>query len=118
MDIVRFKGGLGNQMFQYALVEALRHKGRYVGCQLEFYRKNPTLRPFVLDKVFPTVQLNEVDDTYFNNLDNRWKAIKQDIEKLAEYKRNIDKQFFYIEGNGRTYDKKIFQTSNCVFVGY
>ena len=41
VDIVRFAGGLGNQMFQYALVEALRNRGRDVRANLGFYKKHP-----------------------------------------------------------------------------
>ena len=62
MDIVRFKGGLGNQMFQYALVEALRAYGREVRCSLGFYKKHPDVMHFCLKDIFSQVNLNEIEE--------------------------------------------------------
>ena len=78
MDIVRMKGGLGNQMFQYAFVEALRAQGREVRCSLGYYRRHPDGMPFVLKDIFSRVYLNEIEDEAFNEIDSRWKEIKED----------------------------------------
>lgn len=118
MDIVRFKGGLGNQMFQYALVEALRSRGRMVGCSLGFYKKHPDAMPFVLNKVFKGVNLEEIDDMAFDCIDNRWKEVKKNPEDLKKVVGNPKKRFFYVEENAHTYYEEVFQTDNCVFVGY
>lgn len=118
MDIVRFKGGLGNQMFQYALTESLRSRGREVGCNLGFYRKWPEAAPFILDQVFPHICLQEVEDHIFNEIDNRWKQVKEDKNLLAEAKKNKSGRFFYVEEEDCVYEKEVFQTENCVFVGY
>lgn len=118
MDIVRFKGGLGNQMFQYALVEALRSRGRNVGCSLGFYRNHPDLMPFMLDKIFKNTKLNEVGDTIFNQIDEKWKNIKERPNDLAEIVSNPKNRFFYVEDSAHTYYEDVFQTDNCVFVGY
>lgn len=77
MDVVRFKGGLGNQMFQYALVEALRDRGREVKCSLGYYRNHPNLRPFELDQVFKDVVLDEISDEDFEVINARWRQIKK-----------------------------------------
>lgn len=118
MDIVRFKGGLGNQMFQYAFVEALRRRGRKVGCNLGFYRIHNSVMPFVLDKVFENVDLQEVDDEIFDAVDSEWKKIKQDSDLLNKFKRNIKRRFFYVEEGSCIYDENVFKTVNCTFVGY
>lgn len=118
MDIVRFKGGLGNQMFQYALIEALRSKGRNVGSSLGYYSKNPGTRPFVLNKIFKKIYLNEVDENVFVEIDERWKKIKEDPHSLQNFKLNVKQRFFYIEEAFGLYEDDIFQTENCVFVGY
>lgn len=118
VDIVRFKGGLGNQMFQYALVEALRARGREVGCNFGFYRKNTNLRGFELDKVFNGVDINEVSDDIFCEIDERWNKIKENSEKLERFKNDTENRFFYVEEKSYVYDKKIFQTKDCTFVGY
>ncbi len=104
-------------MFQYALVEALRSRGREAGCNLGFYRLHPDSMPFILDKVFPKVYLNDVEDNIFKNIDNRWREIKNNEEMLKVFKKDLKKRFFYVEEDGK-YDRNIFETENCTFVGY
>lgn len=118
MDIVRFKGGLGNQMFQYALVEALRNQGREVHCNLGYYRKYPDLRPFILNQVFTDLNLNEIDDQIFRDIDNKWQIIKNNKSLLKQFKKNKKERFFYVENEDSKYDKDIFETKNCTFVGF
>jgi len=115
---MRFKGGLGNQMFQYALVEALRNQGRTVGCNLGYYRKYPQLRQFELDKVFDNLMLNEVSDQLFEAIDEKWKKIKENALLLKNFKENIKERFFYVEEEDSKYDKDVFETVNCTFVGF
>lgn len=118
MDIVRFKGGLGNQMFQYAFVEALRSQGREVACNLGFYRNNPNAMPFVLNDIFYNVDLNEVDDRIFCEIDERWKKIKCCSEKMALFEKDLARRFFWVEKGHCLFDENIFLTQNCTFVGY
>ena len=94
MDIVRFKGGLGNQMFQYALVEALRSRGRIVGCSLGFHKNNPHTWPFVLDKVFESLDLNSVDEEVFVEIDHKWREIADNPKKRAEFEKDFENRFF------------------------
>lgn len=118
MDIVRFKGGLGNQMFQYALVEALRSKGREVCCNLGFYRNHPESMPFVLDQVFLNLELNEISDNIFEKIDKKWRKIKSDEKALKNFELDYRNRFFYVEKEDCKYDKNIFKTKDCTFVGY
>lgn len=118
MDIVRFKGGLGNQMFQYALVEALRSRERDVYSSLGFYRKHLDLRPFELDQVFENVYLNEIEDSVFDKIDEEWKKIKKDKNLLSQFKKDKRNRFFYVEDKDGKYDESVFDTTNCTFVGY
>lgn len=118
MDIVRFKGGLGNQMFQYALVEALRNRKRMVRSSLGYYDIHPETRPFVLNEVFKNVDLNVVDEKIFLEMDERWKKIKEKPESLEKFKKNVKERFFYVEENFLQYNNDVFRTKNCIFVGY
>lgn len=118
MDIVRFKGGLGNQMFQYAFVEALRNCGRDVGCSLGFYKNNPQQMPFVLNKVFPNIELKEVGEEHFNEINMEWRAIKENDDRRREFEKNVETRFFWVEKNARTYYPDVFKTKNCAFIGY
>lgn len=120
MDVVRFKGGLGNQMFQYALVEALRDRGREVKCSLGYYRNHPNLRPFELDQVFKDVVLDEISDEDFEVINARWRQIKKNKDSLTKLQENVKQRFFWVEESGKeqTYQEDVFRTRNCTFVGY
>lgn len=120
MDIVRFAGGLGNQMFQYALVEALRNRGREVRANLGFYKKHPESDPYLLPTVFSNIRLEYITDYEFDRIDDRWRQIKAE-GKEKEFCNNYAERFFWVEDVSKdpcTYQHNIFLTKNCTFVGY
>lgn len=120
MDIVRFSGGLGNQMFQFAFMEALRSRGRDVKGSLGFYKKHPDSMPFTLCSVFRDLNIDLVEDSTFDEIDERWKELKRQGVP-DEYYRNYPEKFFWVEDISKdpcTYHPEVFQTKNCVFVGY
>lgn len=96
MDIVKFKGGLGNQMFQYAFMEALRHKGREVAADLQYYDLNDTDtdRPFILNQIFNNISLGE------------WK--ENDRSMLQKF---IEKQYCIFQ-------PEVFSASDRIYLGY
>lgn len=118
MDIVRFRGGLGNQMFQYAFYQALKQRGREVKANLGFYRRRPQSRSFGLTEVFPNIVLEEVSDEIFDDIDSRWIKIKSDSERLEAFLKDYDNRFFFVEDGRRKWLPEVFETKNCTFVGY
>ncbi len=117
MDIVRFKGGLGNQMFQYAFYQALKNKGRETKVNLGYYKKNPRGMRFCLDRVFPDVKMEHVSDEEFEAADSRWHKIKSDPEILRKFLYDHENRFFWVDDeNG--YQSGVFSTRNCTYVGY
>lgn len=118
MDIVRFKGGVGNQMFQYALMEALRHRGREVHASLGHYANGAVGRKFILGNVFPDTELMEVEENIFQEINQKWRRLKENPDRVEAFKRNLKDRFFYVEDQNSVYDEKVFQTLNCTFVGY
>ena len=119
MDIVRFSGGLGNQMFQYAFMEALKSRGREVKASLGFYNKHPDAMRFSLCHVFPNVVLEYVSDREFDAIDRKWKKIKHKGFTEGFY-QNISERFFWVEDIANypcVYQPDVFKTKNCVFVG-
>ena len=49
MIIVKMSGGLGNQMFQYALYRKLEHLGKKVKLDISAYQGKNAFRKFSLD---------------------------------------------------------------------
>ena len=68
--IVKFKGGLGNQMFQYALYYKLKQLGKNVKGDISHYTLYKNSMPFSLNKAFPEISLQyatqEEIDYYLN----------------------------------------------------
>lgn len=119
MDIIRFKGGLGNQMFQYAFLKSLSSRGRNVAGSLGFYDKNPHLMPFCLTDIFGNISFNVADEETFEKVDKKWREIKRDEEKLNSFLKDYPNRFFWVESPMfGTYNKHVFDTCNCIFVGY
>lgn len=121
MDIVRFKGGLGNQMFQYAFIEALRSRGRCVMASIGGYAKNPKAREFSICNVFTNINLGFVSDAIFDEIDEKWKKIKQDEVEKQLFCNNYEERFFWVEDVVKepgVYHPNVFSTKNCTFVGY
>lgn len=54
--VISFSGGLGNQMFQYALLKNLELKGKNVLADLESYQRIGVMK-FQLPEVFPNIKL-------------------------------------------------------------
>lgn len=120
MDIVRFAGGLGNQMFQYALVEALRNRGREVRGNLGFYKRHPESAPYLLSNVFSNIKLEYISDDEFDAINNSWQEVKRN-GKVKEFCDNYAERFFWVEDVSKEpciYRPDIFMTKNCTFVGY
>ncbi len=97
MIIVKISGGIGNQMFQYAIGKhlAIKYNTR-LKLDLRFFQKQ-TLRNFDLN-VFPIkeeiISTKELDlyfpDPSFNRFKNYWKRI---IKKRYGYKMILEKKF-------------------------
>ena len=118
MKIVKLKGGLGNQMFQFAFYQSLKSKGREVKASLGYYDRNPDKMPFCLTEVFPEIHLDCVSNEEFETVDKAWREIKQNKEQLKKFLVDYKNRFFWVEGLDNYYRPAVFETKNCVFVGY
>ena len=120
MDVVRFRGGLGNQMFQYAFLKGLEAKGRKVGASLGFYKEHPELMQFELDRVFPNIAMDIGYDKEFFDAYDKWCLIKADDEKVENFRKDLKNRYFWNEATeeGGNYQEDVYVTKECVFVGY
>lgn len=72
MIIIKFQGGLGNQMFQYAMYYKYQKMGLEVKADLLYYLSNEGVMPFKLTEYFPEIELEvctseEIQSEKFTN---------------------------------------------------
>ncbi|ACU02372.1 alpha-1,2-fucosyltransferase [Pedobacter heparinus] len=69
MKIIRFLGGLGNQMFQYAFYKSLQHRFPHVKADLQGYQEYTLHNGFELEHIF-NIKVNSVSsftsDLFYN----------------------------------------------------
>lgn len=113
MLMLRMSGGLGNQMFQYALYRALLEKGK------EVYVDDITMYQKVgrydnrLEAVFP------LSYRHANKKDYNWLT----DSSMMPWQRVRRKLFgrkgkFYQEKDAITFEQDIFEAENCYAIGY
>ncbi len=114
--INQYRGGLGNQMFQYAFGLNLEKQGKKVFADTSWYHEKNCLREgFRLGEVFPFVQLNDVekDVSIFYRYSIRRGIGTKIINKIFPFTRKI-----YLEKREFLYDIKALQTSKRAVSGY
>lgn len=103
MKIVRFLGGLGNQMFQYAFYLSLSKKFQGVKADLSKFDEYKLHNGFELDKVFD-IQLTEASKFETRLLDNQYR--KWGYRKLRKV---LNKKNAYTE------EKELFTYNEDIF---
>lgn len=112
MIIVQFMGGLGNQMFQYALCEKLKSNGNVVKADIETGYKKDELRKYDID-IFQEIDIEKVDSNIYENyLKKAYKLKNRIIGKIFPYKKKI-----YNE-KGMFFDSNIFRLRDAYIKGY
>lgn len=114
--IIRFKGGLGNQMFEYALYRELEYQGKKVKADLTYYAEREEYMPFVLDKVFPKLGITyaEPDELEYYMKKQKKKTV---VEKgLAKVFRGM--RCYTSEKKNGIFDKNIFGVKKGFLDGY
>lgn len=111
---IRFMGGLGNQMFQYAYYKSLEKQGMDVYANLNWYKDHAV--PFELSKVFPKATVRQ-DKKIFEYL-SRWnQKVKKVFNIFAE--KVAHKELFYVEEKeDAVFDKRALAVKNGTFNGY
>ena len=111
MIIIQLKGGLGNQMFQYALYRELLHRGREVKIDDETGFIGDDLRVPVLQRFGIEYE----------------KATKEEIVELTDSKMDFlsrvrrklrGRKSFRIDEKEGIFDPRILETENAYLVGY
>lgn len=90
--IIRYQGGLGNQMFEYATKLCIKKRGDFVKDDVSFYYDNPTFMPLVINDIFSNVSIK-------NFVEPVW--ITKFLRKIYQYmnKYFLEKDFVYFDPN-------------------
>ena len=115
MNIIEITGGLGNQMFQYALVESFRQKGIEVGCDTTYYRSGQILRTLEISR-FANVQINEADDRTIEDM-RGYGYNDSIIDKVRRKIRNKETKVF-TENLDKGYQPDVYGLNDMLICGY
>lgn len=118
MNIIRFKGGLGNQMFQFAFYQSLIAQGHEVKGYLGYYEKGADGNPYVLEKVFPNVIVDQCTEEQYQKYNNRYR--RETKTHIGCYLNTHVKPFrsVWMEDEDGVFDSEVYKRKNCVFNGY
>lgn len=112
MNIVWVDGGLGNQMFQYALAMKLKSLGKQIKIDVTKYADHHAHNDFELDKVFG-IDCDYADEEEIRRLgylkSNHWTEL---LRKTPFRKRTIYNHESY------DFDGSVFLMDNCYLEGY
>ena len=113
MLILRMCGGLGNQMFQYALYRTLRERGKEVYLEDTTMYEKAGRHDNRLESVFPLTYERGNNKDYNRLTDSSllpWQRIRR---KLFGRKEKL-----YQEKDAITFEQEIFQAEDCYAIGY
>lgn len=121
MNVVYFMGGLGNQMFQYALYKSLESHNKIFGVRanLEWYSEETDRCDFELTKVFSNIRLNYDINGMFEKKKEWYYKIRKNKDWVAFLNFHIPYFciFFWEKENG-VYDKRVCKLKNAAIKGY
>lgn len=117
MKIVKILGGLGNQMFQYALYLAIKDKyqGEEVKIDTSCFRGYPLHNGYELDKLF-SIEAEEA--TFMDKLRIAYPYSHYRIWQVC-HKLGIKRKTMLVEKADEAYDENVFhQMQSCYYDGY
>ena len=113
MIIVRVTGGLGNQMFQYAMYKSLENKGKLVKLDSKsFYETKKEHNGYELERIFD-IKPNKPTKEDLEKFD------ENNISTLFKIKRKLfgDKKFVY-DTKEYVFNKDVYKLKNSYLNGY
>lgn len=98
MIVIRFQGGLGNQLFQYALYKEFEFLGKKVAADLQWFRENPEKRKYELQDVFG-INVCEADRKieFMNSRDIKGEAYRIFQKYVRGFRRLEEKKIHGVE---------------------
>jgi len=117
MDIVKIHGGLGNQMFQYALVKKLEHLEHEVKIELSTYIYFSVNLKFSFKKLLFLLLFRSVRFNYFNRRYQLEKIFNLKSESINDFKDIFRYKYEYINQNTFFYQVLDFEKKGVYYNG-
>lgn len=114
MVIIRFRGGLGNQMFQYALYRSMEEKGIKVQADISSYDCDEK-REFILNK-FPAVKLNIMEKDVYKRIEGNY--YNRSVKKKIINKLFPKTDYYYRERDEEQFKTYMYKFKNKIVDGY
>lgn len=111
MIVIKFMGGLGNQMFQYALYRKLKTLGRDVSADLSFYRQQDSIK-FGLD--FFKLDIREANKRQIGKYSGNGK----DVASIIKRKMGFYSRYYFQEDFEVHFQPEIFDIHDGYLEGY
>lgn len=111
MIIIRFQGGIGNQLFQYALYKELEYLGKDVYADLSIFNRIEEPRKFELHKLGIRIREAKVEEV--------WRMCPPGKSLFARVKKNtVCRKRFIKEKNSYLFDSRFLEYDNKYLIGY
>lgn len=114
--IIKYMGGLGNQMFQYALGQVFKNKGYKVLGDIRWYERDDADRDFLLPQIFPNVEV-EIDEAGISKRFEKQHTNRNFICKVYQYFFRNSRVFYY-EKQSYLFEPNVFKVKNALIDGY
>lgn len=111
MIIVGMKGGLGNQMFEYALAYKIRKMGKEVYLDNYLFEHGIEKRPFELD-LFPNIEYKISTEVLNEKLRGKYESLIQKSLRMLNIRPKYYREVFH------GYKKKVLTWDNKYIDGY
>ncbi len=111
MLVVKFQGGIGNQLFEYAFYKELKYLGKTVYADLSEYRVKHRVRELELSKL--GLHVEEAPDTVLRKLGLLHGSVYDKMMFRIKGKKNTVRDEY-----GQVFNPKFFEEDNVLLDGY
>ena len=118
MIVIRFCGGLGNQLFQYALYDSFARNDIDVQADISDYLAKNYHQGFELEKVFKNLELRKIKKKEIFKITGRLPVFYggPGKEKIRKLRKILNRKLFYKRNGNVIFGSEYVSTRNSIVV--